>query len=134
MSSGAASWSSRARRCLAACAAGAALALLASLPATAQQHTSETDPRTECWRGFGYLLDGASGGYKSQEMLLVTIGTTVWGAGRPVELFLLDRASGLISEMPSFTIVPEVPPPFYPRRMNYESGKAPCRERGWTNV
>src|SRR3546814_9599500 len=68
MSSGAASWSSRARRCLAACAAGAALALLASLPATAQQHTSETEPRTECWRGFGYLLDGASGGYKSQGM------------------------------------------------------------------
>src|SRR3546814_13744290 len=93
MSSGAASWSSRARRCLAACAAGAALALLASLPATAQQHTSETDPRTECWRGFGYLLDGASGGYQSQEMLLVTIGTPGWEAGRPVELVQIGRAS-----------------------------------------
>src|SRR3546814_17682337 len=94
MSSGAASWSSRARRCLAACAAGAALALLASLPATAQQPTSETDPRTECWRGFGYLLDGASGGYQRQEMLLVTIGTTGWEGGRPVHLGSDERRVG----------------------------------------
>src|SRR3546814_4045268 len=66
----------------------------------------------------------SSGGYKSQEMLLVTIGTTVWEAGRPVELFLLDRASGLISEMPSFTIVPEVPRLFYRGRLNYVDTKA----------
>src|SRR3546814_7350324 len=57
-------------------------------------------------------------------MLLVTIGTTVWEAGRPVELFLLDRASGLISEMPSFTIVPEVPRLFYRGRLNYVDTKA----------
>src|SRR3546814_11098217 len=85
MSRGAASWSSRARRCLAACAARAALALLPSLPATAKQHTSETDPRTECWRGFGCLLDGASGGYTRPEMLQVnmaTQGSEVGGARR----------------------------------------------------
>jgi hypothetical protein len=81
-------------------------------------------PRTECWRGFGYLLDGETGGYKSEEMLLVTIGTTVWEAGHPVELFLLDRASGLISEMPSFTITPENPRLFYRGRLNYVDSTA----------
>lgn len=91
---------------------------LAPAPASAQQ-ASENPPRTECWRGWGYLLDGASGAYKSQEMLLVTIGTTVWEAGRPVELFLLDRASGLISDMPSFTITPENPRLYYRGRLNY---------------
>jgi hypothetical protein len=85
------------------------------MPAAAQ----ESDPRTQCWRGWGYLLDGASGGYKSQEMLLVTIGSTVWEAGRPVEIFLLDRASGLISEMPSFTVTPENPRLYYGGRLNY---------------
>src|SRR3546814_13701216 len=75
-----------------------AVLLFAGAAAAAQQAAAETGPRTECWRGFGYLLDGADGSYKSQEMLLVTIGTTVWEAGRPVEIFLLDRASGLRSE------------------------------------
>jgi hypothetical protein len=106
--------------------AGVALAVLAALsavslapaPATAQQ-SIDTSPRTECWRGWGYLLDGVDGGYKSQEMLLVTIGTAIWEAGRPVELFLLDRASGLISEMPSFTITPENPRIYYRGRLNY---------------
>src|SRR3546814_593747 len=105
--------SSRRRRGLAALLRGLATVLLAVLlsalagaPATAQQAADETGPRTECWRGFGYLLDGADGSYKSQEMLLVTIGTTVWEAGRPVEIFLLDRASGLPSELPSFIITP----------------------------
>jgi hypothetical protein len=93
----------------------AGLLLAALLPAAAR----EGDPRTQCWRGWGYLLDGVSGGYKSQEMLLVTIGTTVWEAGRPVEIFLLDRASGLLSEMPSFTITPENPRVYYRGRLNY---------------
>lgn len=100
---------------------GGLLLLLAAshtAPSVAQQ-APEAAPRTECWRGWGYLLDGANGGYKSQEMLLVTIGTTVWEAGQPVELFLLDRASGLISEMPSFTITPENPRLYYRGRLNY---------------
>lgn len=108
---------SRPRRRLAAVLA-AALAVAAA-PAAAQ----ETIPLTECWRGWGYLLDGADGSYKSQEMLLVTIGTTVWEAGRPVELFLLDRASGLLSDMPSFTITPEDPRLYYRGRLNYVDSK-----------
>lgn len=96
----------------------AALATLAAVPALAQQ-AAEPIVRTECWRGWGYLLDGASGGYKSQEMLLVTIGPTIWEADRPVELFLLDRASGLISDMPSFTITPDIPRLYYRGRLNY---------------
>lgn len=99
--------------------ASAAVAALAP-PADAQQQT----PATQCWRGWGYLLDGEGGGYKSQEMLLVTIGTTVWEAGHPVELFLLDRASGLLSDMPSITIVPDTPRLYYRGRLNYVDAKA----------
>jgi hypothetical protein len=106
---------SRNRPSLPAALFAAAVLIAAAMPAAAQ----ESDPRTQCWRGWGYLLDGASGGYKSQEMLLVTIGSTVWEAGRPVEIFLLDRASGLISEMPSFTITPENPRLYYGGRLNY---------------
>ncbi|MGF1594607.1 MAG: hypothetical protein ACFCUW_15100 [Kiloniellaceae bacterium] len=99
--------------------------LAAALGTAAPQALAQADPpRTECWRGFGYLLDGDTGGYKSEEMLLVTIGTTVWEAGHPVELFLLDRASGLISEMPSFTITPENPRLFYRGRLNYVDSTA----------
>lgn len=108
-------------------AALAAAFALAAAPAVAQQAAppaaQETVPLTECWRGWGYLLDGADGSYKSQEMLLVTIGTTVWEAGRPVELFLLDRASGLLSDMPSFTITPEDPRLYYRGRLNYVDSK-----------
>lgn len=106
---------SRIRPSLPAALFAAAALIAAVMPAAAQ----ENDPRTQCWRGWGYLLDGASGGYKSQEMLLVTIGSTVWEAGRPVEIFLLDRASGLISEMPSFTVTPENPRLYYSGRLNY---------------
>ncbi|GAB4223737.1 MAG: hypothetical protein Tsb0032_26840 [Kiloniellaceae bacterium] len=81
-------------------------------------------PSTQCWRGWGYLLDGATGAYKSEEMLLVTIGAPVWEAGRPVELFLLDRASGLLSDMPSFMIVPEAPRLYFKGRLNYMDTKA----------
>jgi len=97
---------------------GLAAALLCTLAAPAASG-QDAAPATQCWRGWGYLLDGDSGGYKSGEMLLVTIGTTVWEAGHPVELFLLDRASGLLSDMPSFTIVPETPRLYYRGRLNY---------------
>jgi hypothetical protein len=107
------------RPCRRLAAALVAALAVAAAPAAAQ----ETIPLTECWRGWGYLLDGADGSYKSQEMLLVTIGTTVWEAGRPVELFLLDRASGLLSDMPSFTITPEDPRLYYRGRLNYVDSK-----------
>ena len=125
-------------------AAAVALLVVAAAPTPraqvtppAEQTKSEKPPRTTCWRGWGYLLDGATGGYKSQEMLLVTIGTPLWEAGHPVELFLLDRASGLISEMPSFTVTPENPRLYYRGRLNYVDttaappaiGRRPSRER-----
>ena len=84
----------------------------------------DSQPLTECWRGWGYLLDGVNGGYKSEEMLLVTIGSPVWEIGRPVELFLLDRASGLLSEMPSITVSPENPRIYYRGRLNYVDSTA----------
>lgn len=102
-------------------------AILASfLPLTALPVTAEAPaaPATQCWRGWGYLLDGDSGGYKSEEMLLVTIGTTMWEAGHPVELFLLDRASGLLSDMPSITVIPDTPRLYYRGRLNYVDAKA----------
>lgn len=113
--------------CRAALAAVCLAALLATPAADAlaqDQSPQDTAPRerppaTECWRGWGYLLDAATGGYKSQEMLLVTIGAPLWEIGRPVDLYLLDRASGLISEMPSFTIVPENPRQYFRGRLNY---------------
>ena len=104
--------------------AGALLACLAATAAAAQQPGQPAAPATQCWRGWGYLLDGTHGGYKSGEMLLVTIGSPVWEAGRPVDLYLLDRASGLISEMPPFTIVPESPRLYYRGRLNYVDTKA----------
>jgi hypothetical protein len=107
------------RLLLAAVVLGSAVSWLPP-PASAQQGV----PATQCWRGWGYLLDGDSGGYKSGEMLLVTIGTTVWEAGHPVELFLLDRASGLLSDMPSITIVPDTPRLYYRGRLNYVDAKA----------
>lgn len=104
---------------LAACAAAWLLAGVGGLAVAQEAPPADQPPRTTCWRGWGYLLDGETGGYKSQEMLLVTIGSPVWEAGRPVELFLLDRASGLLSEMPSFTITPENPRLYYRGRLNY---------------
>ncbi|MEQ8356982.1 MAG: hypothetical protein RH942_15700 [Kiloniellaceae bacterium] len=105
-------------RCRAAFSLGCAvLAAVFALPGPGA--AQETAPATQCWRGWGYLLDGQSGGYKSQEMLLVTIGAPVWEVGRPVEIFLLDRASGLISDMPSFIITPENPRQYYRGRLNY---------------
>jgi len=102
-----------------------ALAVIAgSLVAPSIADAQDTQPLTECWRGWGYLLDGVNGGYKSQEMLLVTIGSPVWEIGRPVELFLLDRATGLLSEMPSITIAPENPRIYYRGRLNYVDATA----------
>jgi hypothetical protein len=90
------------------------------VPAAAE----EDSPATQCWRGWGYLLDGETGAYKSEEMLLVTIGAPLWQAGEPVELYLLDRASGLISDMPSFTVTPENPRLYYRGRLNYVDATA----------
>ena len=104
------------RRCGLLCLA---LVLGSGMMLAASAARAESAPPTQCWRGWGYLLDGQSGAYKSQEMLLVTIGTTVWEEGREVELFLLERASGLISDMPSFTVVLEIPRLFYRGRLNY---------------
>jgi len=98
----------------------AAILFLAALTLAAPRTPrAEEVPLTECWRGWGYLLDSEFGGYKSQEMLLVTIGSPIWEEGREVELFLLDRASGLISDMPSFTVILEIPRLFYRGRLNY---------------
>jgi len=52
-------------------------------------------------------------------MILVTLGQTLWQAGRPVELFLLDRASGHISELPPIKVIPENPRLYYKGRLNY---------------
>ncbi len=95
-----------------------------SLVGAQEPKAEEPKALTECWRGWGYLLDGVHGGYKSQEMLLVTIGSPVWEIGRPVELFLLDRATGLLSEMPSITIAPENPRIYYRGRLNYVDSTA----------
>ncbi len=102
-----------------------ALAVAAgSLAVPSLAAAQDSQPLTECWRGWGYLLDGVNGGYKSKEMLLVTIGSPVWEIGRPVELFLLDRASGLLSEMPSITVSPENPRIYYRGRLNYVDSTA----------
>lgn len=98
---------------------------MASLLAVAAlgQATSAQEPpvgqKTECWRGWGYILDGESRAYKSQEMLVVTLGPTLWEAGQPVELFVLDRASGHISEVPPIRVIPENPRTYYRGRLNY---------------
>lgn len=113
------SWNRRFGRLL---LVAAVAAVTASLPLSASAQPGA--PSTQCWRGWGYLLDGDSGGYKSDEMLLVTIGTTVWEAGHPVELFLLDRASGLLSDMPSITVIPDTPRLYYRGRLNYVDAKA----------
>lgn len=90
----------------------------------------EQPQATECWRGWGYLLDSQTGAYKSEEMLLVTMGAPIWQIGRPVELFLLDRASGLISETPSFTVVPENPRQYFRGRLNYMNTTATIEGSG----
>ncbi|NIA67613.1 hypothetical protein HBA54_03320 [Pelagibius litoralis] len=110
--------------------------LVAGLLATAgiaQPASAQSLPagqKTECWRGWGYILDGESRAYKSQEMLLVTLGPTLWEAGRPVELFLLDRASGHISEVPPIRVIPENPRTYYRGRLNYVDTLAAIEDSG----
>lgn len=89
----------------------------AETPASAQALSA--GQKTECWRGWGYILDGQSRAYKSEEMLVVTLGPTLWQAGTPVELFLLDRASGHMSELPPIKVIPENPRMYYRGRLNY---------------
>jgi len=94
----------------------------AAAPSALAQSAPETlsaGQATECWRGWGYILDGQSRAYKSEEMLLVTLGPTLWEAGQAVELFVLDRASGHISELPPIRVVPQTPRLYYRGRLNY---------------
>lgn len=86
---------------------------------------------TECWRGWGYRMDRTTRTYKSGELLLVTRGPAVWGPGRPVELYLLDRASGQISpDTPPITVIPVAPRARYRGRTNYVDGQGPIAGSG----
>ncbi|WP_420348078.1 hypothetical protein [Pelagibius sp.] len=103
---------------IAACAAAGPPAAAQSVPGSPPE-TLSAGQATECWRGWGYILDGQSRAYKSEEMLLVTLGPTLWEAGRAVELFVLDRASGHISELPPIRVIPQTPRLYYRGRLNY---------------
>ena len=61
-------------------------------------------------------------------MQLVTLGPTLWEAGRPVELFLLDSASGRISELPPIMVIPETPRLYYRGRLNYVDAVAAIQD------
>lgn len=90
------------------------------LPATAQ-----ADAAPQCWRGWGYWVDGATRAYKSEELLLVTRGDVVWNLDRPVTLYLLDRGSGQIrTDSPPIVVVPPLPRAQYNGRVNYVDGLA----------
>lgn len=74
----------------------------------------------ECWRGWGYWVDGRTRAYKSEELLLVTRGPADWAPGRPVRLYLLDRASGRIAaEQAPIVAVPLDPRSYYRGNLNY---------------
>ena len=107
-----------------------AFVTVAAAVAVAQAQTAPGGTATECWRGWGYILDGQSRAYKSNEMILVTLGPTLWEAGRPVELFLLDRASGHISELPPIRVIPENPRLYYRGRLNYVDTVAAIQDSG----
>ncbi len=78
-----------------------------------------------CWRGWGYWIDPQSRAYLGEELQLVTRGAVAWGAGRPVALFQLDRASGTISSgLPPIVIVPPLPRAHYNGQVNYVDGLA----------
>ncbi len=78
----------------------------------------------ECWRGWGYRVDPQTRTYKSEELLLVTRGPAAWRAGVPVELFVLDRASGAIApEVAPLTVVPARARTYYRGRANYVDGR-----------
>lgn len=83
----------------------------------------------ECWRGWGYRVDAATQTYTSGELLLVTKGPAVWEPGRPVTLYLLDRASGQIAVGQSpMTVVPGNPRVYYRGSVNYVDGRGRLTE------
>ena len=80
---------------------------------------------TQCWRGWGYWVDGATRAYKSEELLLVSRGDVAWNLDRPVTLYLLDRSSGEIRrDHPPIVVVPPLPRAQYNGRVNYVDGLA----------
>ncbi len=104
------------------CVSAAVMVLVCVLAVPA---TAFAEP-IECWRGWGYRMDRTTRSYKSGELLLVTRGPAVWGPGRPVELYLLDRASGRISpDTPPITVIPLAPRARYRGRSNYVDGQGP---------
>ena len=104
------------------------MALVCVLAAQAPALAAEP---TECWRGWGYRMDRTTRTYKSGELHLVTRGPAVWGPGRPVDLYLLDRASGQISpDTPPITVIPVAPRARYRGRTNYIDGQGPIAGSG----
>lgn len=116
----------RTAACFAACFAArfagglfaAALMVLSAAPAGSVE-------AVECWRGWGYFSDPETQTYTSGEMLLVTRGAAEWRAGLPVDLYLLDRASGaIVADRPPMTVIPSNPRIRYRGRANYVDGRA----------
>ncbi len=94
---------------------------LVTLPAV----PAKSSEAVECWRGWGYLSDPETQTYTSGEMLLVTRGAAEWRAGLPVDLYLLDRASGaIVAGRPPMTVIPSNPRTRYRGRANYVDGRA----------
>ena len=82
----------------------------------------------ECWRGWGYWVDGTSRAYKSGEMLLVTRGPANWAPGAAVTLYTLDRATGRLDpEVPPIAAIPLNPRTYYRGNLNYADGLADVR-------
>lgn len=100
------------------------VALLLALVVLPGNRARGAEP-VECWRGWGYMSDPETRTYTSGELLLVTRGATDWQAGLPVELYLLDRASGRIAAArPPMTVIPSNPRTYYRGRTNYVDGRA----------
>lgn len=94
---------------------GAAIVLAALVP---QAHAFE------CWRGWGYRLDGETRAYTSEEMLLVTEGPAEWAPGRLVMLYRLDRETGRIRrDLAPIGVRPDQPRVRYRGRSNYVDGE-----------
>lgn len=88
-------------------------------------HTPWPAAAVECWRGWGYWVDGRTRAYKSEEMLLVTRGPAHWAPGHAVALYVLDRASGRIAaQRAPITVVPLEARAYYRAPLNYVDGLA----------
>lgn len=80
---------------------------------------------TECWRGWAYWVDGQTGAYKSQEMLVVTKGARQLAPGQSIKLFHLDRQTGQIEQgLAPLVATPVNPRTYYRGRSNYVDGTA----------